>query len=121
MSNGSCQKASTLLTVEQQQLVFRHQAAIGELVRHFWSCFPARTPQLEVKVHEVIFDDLIGAWSVQVHKMHQCLIDYGEKQLGELGNTDSLRTTQHLREIISTASQHYHKWTAKKKSSHRTL
>lgn len=51
MSNGSSQKASTLLTGEQQQLVFRHQAAIGELVRHFWSCFPARTPQLEAKVY----------------------------------------------------------------------
>lgn len=23
----------------------------GELLRHFWSCFPARTPQLVAKLH----------------------------------------------------------------------
>ena len=49
MSSG-CQKGSVLLTENQQQGVFRHQAAIAELLRHFWSCFPAKTQQLEIKV-----------------------------------------------------------------------
>ena len=50
MARGYGQKGSSVLTVDQQQQVFRHQAAIAELLRHFWSCFPARTAQLEVKV-----------------------------------------------------------------------
>lgn len=50
MPSGCGQKASTILTMEQQQQVFRHQAAIAELLRHFWSCFPVRTAQLEAKV-----------------------------------------------------------------------
>lgn len=107
-SGGCGQKASTLLTREQQQEVFRHQAAIAELLRHFWSCFPARTVQLEAKAH----------------KMHQCLVEYAEKQLRELedtlDNTDSLRIVQHLQDCMARASQHYHKWAVKKKTSHRT-
>ena len=39
-----------MLSLDQQQQVFRHQMALAELLRHFWSCFPARTPQLEAKV-----------------------------------------------------------------------
>lgn len=51
--------------------------------------------------------------------MHQCLVEYNEKQIKELeeafGSTDSLTTIKHLHECISKASQHYHKWLAKKK------
>ena len=28
----------------------RHYSAVNELLHHFWSCFPTRTPQLEQKV-----------------------------------------------------------------------
>ena len=50
-SSGSVQGDGASLSQEQQSMLFRHQAAIAELLRHFWSCFPARTPQLEEKVH----------------------------------------------------------------------
>ena len=30
--------------------LLRHQAAIAELLRHFWACFPVVSPQLEEKV-----------------------------------------------------------------------
>ena len=52
MSTSECtmQGDGASLTQEQQVMLFRHQAAIAELLRHFWSCFPARTPQLEEKV-----------------------------------------------------------------------
>ena len=50
MSGGCGHIGSSLLTKQQQQELFRHQAAIAELLRHFWACFPARTPQLEAKV-----------------------------------------------------------------------
>ena len=49
-SSGCVQGDGASLSLEQQSMLFRHQAAIAELLRHFWSCFPARTPQLEEKV-----------------------------------------------------------------------
>ena len=49
-SSGCVQGDGSSLSQEQQSMLFRHQAAIAELLRHFWSCFPARTPQLEEKV-----------------------------------------------------------------------
>ena len=53
VSGGCGQKVTSLLTEKQQQELLRHQMAIAELLRHFWSCFPARTPQLEAKVSDV--------------------------------------------------------------------
>lgn len=121
MSSGIYgKKVATMLTREQQQEVFRHQTAVAELLRHFWSCFPTRTAQLEAKV-VVILINFVHLYfrSMQVHKMHQCLVEYNEKQIKELeeafGSTDSLTTIKHLHECISKASQHYHKWLAKKK------
>lgn len=101
MLGGGCDsKAGSLLTSEQQQQVFRHQTAIAELLRHFWSCFPIKTVQLEVKVQ----------------KMHQCLVEYSLKDLEDaLDNTDTMRIVEHLQECIARARQHYHKWAAKKK------
>ena len=48
MSSSGCGQNS--LTHDQRDMVFRHTTAVSELLRHFWSCFPARTPQLEEKV-----------------------------------------------------------------------
>ncbi len=47
-SSSGCGQNS--LTHDQREMVFRHTTAVSELLRHFWSCFPARTPQLEEKV-----------------------------------------------------------------------
>lgn len=47
-SSSGCGQES--LTHDQREMVFRHTTAVSELLRHFWSCFPARTPQLEEKV-----------------------------------------------------------------------
>ena len=30
----------------------RHYSAVNELLRHFWACFPTRTPLLEQKVRD---------------------------------------------------------------------
>ena len=38
------------LTQAQREQLFRHQAAVAELLRHFWACFPVLSPQLEEKV-----------------------------------------------------------------------
>ncbi len=47
-TSGGCGQSS--LSQEQQEMMFRHTTAVSELLRHFWSCFPVRTPQLEDKV-----------------------------------------------------------------------
>ena len=64
MASGYGQKGSRMLSPEQQQQVFRHQAAIAELLRHFWSCFPARNAQLEAKVSRWVGTLNIKSWSV---------------------------------------------------------
>ena len=34
----------------------RHQRSLGELLRHFWACFPVINHQLEQKVLEAMTD-----------------------------------------------------------------
>ena len=55
--------------------------------------------------------------------MQQCLVEYSDKQLQELeqalDSTDTFHIVHHMQECISKATQHYHKWTVKKKT-HRT-
>ncbi len=56
--------------------------------------------------------------------MQQCLVEYSDKQLQELeqalDSTDTLHIVHHLHQCIGKATQHYHKWTLKKKNTHRT-
>lgn len=33
----------------------RYQRSLGELLRHFWACFPVVNSQLELKVEIIIF------------------------------------------------------------------
>ena len=52
---GHSERLGTTLSPELREQLFRHQAAIAELLRHFWACFPpqgftALTPQVEEKV-----------------------------------------------------------------------
>ena len=52
--------------------------------------------------------------------MHQCLVEYSEKQLRELeellDNTDSLGVLQHMNQCIARAYEHFEKWQSKKKN-----
>lgn len=53
--------------------------------------------------------------------MHQCLMEYKLKELEEaLDNTvDGMKVVQHMQECIARASEHYQKWTTKKKHPYR--
>jgi len=42
---------STTQSKEVDAELVRHYGAVTELLRHFWACFPTRTPQLEQKVY----------------------------------------------------------------------
>ena len=47
---GYGQSAAAQLSLSNQEQLFHHQAAVAELLRHFWACFPILSPQLEEKV-----------------------------------------------------------------------
>lgn len=60
-SRGPPEGLGSTLSPEQREVLFRHQAAIAELLRHFWACFPPQgftilTPQVEEKVETVTND-----------------------------------------------------------------
>ena len=48
MTSSGCGQST--LSHDQRMMIFRHTSAVTELLRHFWSCFPVRTSQLEEKV-----------------------------------------------------------------------
>lgn len=50
MRGGSQQAISQMIPTEVQGELKHLYAAAGELLRHFWSCFPVNTPFLEEKV-----------------------------------------------------------------------
>lgn len=130
MSHGGYNQkgGGSSLTPEQREVLFRHQAAIAELLRHFWNCFPVRTPQLEekvscccrvdVKIRYLLFTLFFN--HMQVHKMHRCLQEYQESRLKELitslGESDEHHVVAHLRQSMAIALEHYHNWQAKRKS-----
>ena len=54
-SRGPPEGLGSTLSPKLRELLFRHQASIAELLRHFWACFPPQgatmlTPQVEEKV-----------------------------------------------------------------------
>lgn len=49
----------------------KNYAAIAELLRHFWSCFPVRTPQLEEKVEQVFLFFYFIALCIEILRLIQ--------------------------------------------------
>jgi transcription initiation factor TFIIH subunit 1 len=78
----------------------RHQRSLGEILRHFWACFPVLNTQLEQKAH----------------RMAQCLQDYKDKQLSEFSS--QLLPTEvdlmvPLYQMIERAQSKYIDWSTK--------
>lgn len=69
-SGGHSEGLGSTLSPELREQLFRHQAAIAELLRHFWACFPPQglttlTPQVEEKVsdlHTKALSNVLLAW-----------------------------------------------------------
>ncbi|XP_066941314.1 general transcription factor IIH subunit 1 [Macrobrachium rosenbergii] len=78
-------------------------SSAGELLRHFWSCFPPRTPQLQEKLH----------------RMHQTLCRYHEKTIRPFRdmavNDYNCNATilDHLLGMINIANTKYENWKAR--------
>ena len=78
-SGGHSEGLGSTLSPELREQLFRHQAAIAELLRHFWACFPPQglptlTPQVEEKVSDLrtkpLSDELLLVSRVGTAMMH---------------------------------------------------
>ncbi|XP_065180330.1 general transcription factor IIH subunit 1-like [Sycon ciliatum] len=84
-----------------------HHLAVGELLRHFWSCFPVRTKQLEEK--------LVRMGSVlQAYRSNQ-LAMFQESLVHEDGEL-----TSHIHEMIDAGLEKYRSWQARQTARRRT-
>lgn len=71
-SGGHSEGLGSTLSPELREQLFRHQAAIAELLRHFWACFPPQglttlTPQVEEKVSDLRTKALSDEISTVMH------------------------------------------------------
>ncbi|MPC27994.1 General transcription factor IIH subunit 1 [Portunus trituberculatus] len=78
-------------------------SSAGELLRHFWSCFPPRTPQLQEKLH----------------KMHETLCRYHNatiRPFQEMAVNDyncNSSILDHLIEMFHIANTKFENWKAR--------
>ncbi|XP_065890472.1 general transcription factor IIH subunit 1-like isoform X2 [Dysidea avara] len=90
--------SATQSTEVDTELV-RHYGAVTELLRHFWACFPTRTPQLEQKLT----------------RMADSLEHYQAVQLAAYEKTlHTNQTLHHLNSCITKALERYRLWNARR-------
>lgn len=104
LMQGGTQQAINQMVPNDIQIELRHlYVAVGELLRHFWSCFPVNTPFLEEKVAKM----KINLERFQTTKLHP----FKEKlQLQYL----STNLTGHIEEMLQTAYSKFHLWQSKR-------
>lgn len=95
-SNASTHLPPQLLSEWKQQYL-----ALSELLRHFWSCFPIRTPQLEEKVS----------------RMANCIEKFRDTKLSDFkqrNTSGSQNLGDHLAKQIETALDKFMTWQDRK-------
>lgn len=78
----------------------------GELLRHFWTCFPVSTPALEEKVSKM--EDTL-------HKFHQLKLRYFEDTVCRQAGLGP-EVTAHLNQMLSAAYAKYESWRSVRRS-----
>ncbi|XP_053497185.1 general transcription factor IIH subunit 1 [Ictalurus furcatus] len=99
MQAGHQQTISQLVPSDVQSELKHLYTAAGELLRHFWSCFPVNTPFLEEKVVKM----QSNLERFQSSKLHP----FQEKIQREYLSTN---LTSHLEEMIQAAYNKFHAW-----------
>uniref|UniRef100_A0A3Q2ZNG7 General transcription factor IIH subunit 1 n=1 Tax=Hippocampus comes TaxID=109280 RepID=A0A3Q2ZNG7_HIPCM len=99
MQTGSQQAINMVPSDIQGELKHLYTAA-GELLRHFWSCFPVNTPFLEEK--------LIKMKSTLERFQTTKLCPFQEKIQRQYLNKNQL--TAHLEQMLQTAYSKFHVW-----------
>ncbi|KAM3609882.1 uncharacterized protein V6R79_021843 [Siganus canaliculatus] len=99
MVGGTQQAINQMIPTEVQGELKHLYAAAGELLRHFWSCFPVNTPFLEDKVVKM-------KTNLERFQMTK-LGPFQEKIQRQYLSTN---LTGHLEEMLQTAYRKFHVW-----------
>ncbi|XP_053304642.1 general transcription factor IIH subunit 1 [Spea bombifrons] len=104
LMQGATQQAINQLVPSDIQSELKHlYVAVGELLRHFWSCFPVNTPFLDEKVIKM----KSNLERFQVTK----LCPFQEKVRKQYLSTN---ITSHLEEMLQTAYNKFHTWQSRR-------
>ncbi|XP_030587010.1 general transcription factor IIH subunit 1 [Archocentrus centrarchus] len=99
MQAGAQQAINQMVPTEVRGELKHLYVAAGELLRHFWSCFPVNTPFLEEKVIKM----KSNLERFQMTKLHP----FKEKIQRQYLSTN---LTGHLEEMLQTAYSKFHIW-----------
>ncbi|NXI12236.1 TF2H1 factor, partial [Irena cyanogastra] len=103
MQGGTQQAISQMVPNEIQSELKHLYVAVGELLRHFWSCFPVNTPFLEEKVVKM----RSNLERFQVTK----LCPFQEKIRRQYLSTNLV---SHIEEMLQTAYNKFHTWQSRR-------
>ncbi|XP_075784224.1 general transcription factor IIH subunit 1 [Pelodiscus sinensis] len=104
LMQGGTQQAINQMVPNDVQSELKHMyVAVGELLRHFWSCFPVNTPFLEEKVVKM----KSNLERFQVTK----LCPFQEKIRRQYLSTNLIN---HIEEMLQTAYNKFHTWQSRR-------
>ncbi|NXD71030.1 TF2H1 factor, partial [Eolophus roseicapillus] len=104
LMQGGTQQAINQMVPNDIQSELKHlYVAVGELLRHFWSCFPVNTPFLEEKVVKM----KSNLERFQVTK----LCPFQEKIRRQYLSTNLV---SHIEEMLQTAYNKFHTWQSRR-------
>ncbi|NXQ57935.1 TF2H1 factor, partial [Anthoscopus minutus] len=104
LMQGGTQQAINQMVPNDIQSELKHlYVAVGELLRHFWSCFPVNTPFLEEKVVKM----RSNLERFQVTK----LCPFQEKIRRQYLSTNLI---SHIEEMLQTAYSKFHTWQSRR-------
>ncbi|NWZ98136.1 TF2H1 factor, partial [Nesospiza acunhae] len=104
LMQGGTQQAINQMVPNDIQCELKHlYVAVGELLRHFWSCFPVNTPFLEEKVVKM----RSNLERFQVTK----LCPFQEKIRRQYLSTNLV---SHIEEMLQTAYNKFHTWQSRR-------
>ncbi|XP_054246748.1 general transcription factor IIH subunit 1 isoform X1 [Indicator indicator] len=104
LMQGGTQQAINQMVPNDIQSELKHlYVAVGELLRHFWSCFPVNTPFLEEKVVKM----RSNLERFQVTK----LCPFQEKLQKQYLSTNLV---SHIEEMLQTAYNKFHTWQSRR-------
>uniref|UniRef100_A0A1W7RCQ6 General transcription factor IIH subunit 1 n=1 Tax=Agkistrodon contortrix contortrix TaxID=8713 RepID=A0A1W7RCQ6_AGKCO len=103
MQGGTQQAINQMLPNDVQSELKHLYVAVGELLRHFWSCFPVNTPFLEEKVIKM----RSNLERFQVTK----LCPFQEKIRKQYLSTNLVN---HIEEMLQTAYNKFHTWQSRR-------
>ncbi|NXE67822.1 TF2H1 factor, partial [Calcarius ornatus] len=104
LMQGGTQQAINQMVPNDIQSELKHlYVAVGELLRHFWSCFPVNTPFLEEKVVKM----RSNLERFQVTK----LCPFQEKIQRQYLSTNLV---SHIEEMLQTAYNKFHTWQSRR-------